>query len=72
MLALAPLRPSSGLVEPHLVVDGKSGVSGAGKKATERTHFCSAAEGIAPYSPVGHHHQAEIEARAAVARRRAG
>ena len=60
MLALAPLV-ERGLVEPHLVVDGKSGVSGAGKKATERTHFCSAAEGIEPYSPVGHHHQLEIE-----------
>jgi len=61
-LALAPLV-ERGLVEPHLVVDGKSGVSGAGKKATERTHFCSAAEGIEPYSPVGHHHQLEIEAQ---------
>jgi N-acetyl-gamma-glutamyl-phosphate reductase len=62
LLALAPLV-ERGLVEPHLVVDGKSGVSGAGKKATERTHFCSAAEGIEPYSPVGHHHQLEIEAQ---------
>ena len=61
-LALAPLV-ERGLVERHLVVDGKSGVSGAGKKATERTHFCSAAEGIEPYSPVGHHHQLEIEAQ---------
>jgi N-acetyl-gamma-glutamyl-phosphate reductase len=62
VLALAPLVQQQ-LVEPHLVVDGKSGVSGAGKKATERTHFCSAAEGIEPYSPVGHHHQLEIEAQ---------
>ena len=62
VLALAPLVERQ-LVEPHLVVDGKSGVSGAGKKATERTHFCSAAEGIEPYSPVGHHHQLEIEAQ---------
>jgi len=61
-LALAPLV-ERGLVERHLVVDGKSGVSGAGKKATERTHFCSAAEGIEPYSTVGHHHQLEIEAQ---------
>ena len=61
-LAVAPLV-ERGLVEPHLVVDGKSGVSGAGKTATERTHFCSVAEGIEPYSPVGHHHQLEIEAQ---------
>jgi N-acetyl-gamma-glutamyl-phosphate reductase len=42
-------------------VDGKSGVSGAGKKPTDANTFCAAAEGIAPYSPVGHHHQLEIE-----------
>jgi N-acetyl-gamma-glutamyl-phosphate reductase len=65
MLALAPLV-ERGMVEPHLVVDGKSGVSGAGKTATERTHFCSAAEGIEPYAPVGHHHQLEIESQLSV------
>jgi N-acetyl-gamma-glutamyl-phosphate reductase len=60
ILALAPLV-SAGLVLPDLVVDGKSGVSGAGKTATERNSFCAAAEGIAPYAAVGHHHQTEIE-----------
>ena len=60
ILALAPLV-EAGAVEPHLVVDGKSGVSGAGKRPTEANAFCSAAEGIAPYAPVGHRHQAEIE-----------
>jgi N-acetyl-gamma-glutamyl-phosphate reductase len=62
ILALAPLV-AAGLVEPDLVVDGKSGVSGAGKTLTERNSFCSAAEGIAPYQPVGHPHQLEIEAQ---------
>ena len=47
-----------------MVVDGKSGVSGAGKRLTESNSFCQAAEGIAPYAPVGHHHQAEIESAA--------
>ena len=60
LLALAPLA-EAGAIEPHVVVDGKSGVSGAGKRPTDVNSFCSAAEGIAPYSPVGHHHQAEIE-----------
>jgi N-acetyl-gamma-glutamyl-phosphate reductase len=60
LLALAPLV-EAGAIESHVVVDGKSGVSGAGKKPTETNAFCSAAEGIAPYSPVGHHHQTEIE-----------
>ena len=62
ILALAPIV-AAGLVEPELVVDGKSGVSGAGKTPTERNSFCAAAEGIAPYQPVGHHHQFEIEAQ---------
>jgi N-acetyl-gamma-glutamyl-phosphate reductase len=62
ILALAPIV-AAGLVEPDIVVDGKSGVSGAGKTPTERNSFYAAAEGIAPYTPVGHHHQLEIEAR---------
>jgi N-acetyl-gamma-glutamyl-phosphate reductase len=60
ILALAPLV-AGGLVEPDLVFDGKSGVSGAGKTPSETTGFCSVSEGIAPYQPVGHRHQAEIE-----------
>jgi N-acetyl-gamma-glutamyl-phosphate reductase len=60
VLALAPLV-RAGVVEPHVVVDGKSGVSGAGKTPTEANAFCEAAEGIAPYAPVGHPHQEEIE-----------
>ncbi len=60
LLALAPLA-EAGVIEPHVVVDGKSGVSGAGKRPTDANIFSNAAEGIAPYSPVGHHHQAEIE-----------
>ena len=60
ILALAPLV-EAGAIEPHVVADGKSGVSGAGKSPTERTVFCAAAEGVAPYAAVGHHHQAEIE-----------
>ena len=59
-LALAPLVRARA-IEPHVVVDGKSGVSGAGKTPTEANAFCGAAEGIAPYSPVGHPHQEEIE-----------
>lgn len=60
ILALTPLV-EAGLIEQHVVVDGKSGVSGAGKTPTEKNVFCSAAEGIAPYAPVGHYHQTEIE-----------
>jgi N-acetyl-gamma-glutamyl-phosphate reductase len=60
ILALAPLV-EVGALEPHLIVDGKSGVSGAGKAPTEANVFCAAAEGMTVYQPVGHHHQQEIE-----------
>jgi N-acetyl-gamma-glutamyl-phosphate reductase len=60
ILALAPLV-AGGLVEADLVVDGKSGVSGAGKTPSHAAMFCTASEGIAPYQPVGHRHQDEIE-----------
>jgi N-acetyl-gamma-glutamyl-phosphate reductase len=63
-LALAPLA-QAGLLGPHVVVDGKSGVSGAGKSLTEANAFCQAAEGISAYSPVGHPHQTEIESELA-------
>ncbi|MGN6379945.1 MAG: N-acetyl-gamma-glutamyl-phosphate reductase [Gaiellales bacterium] len=59
-LALAPLAVA-GAIEPHVVVDGKSGVSGAGKSPSRSNVFCQAAEGIAAYAPVGHPHQEEIE-----------
>jgi N-acetyl-gamma-glutamyl-phosphate reductase len=60
LLALAPLVELAA-IESHVVVDGKSGVSGAGKKPTDANTYCAAAEGIAPYAAVGHHHQLEIE-----------
>ena len=58
LLALAPLRE----VAAEAYVDAKSGVSGAGREATETTHFVSVAENLKPYKVDGHRHQAEIEA----------
>lgn len=60
-LAAAPaLR--AGLVGPGIIVaDAISGVSGCGKKATERTHFCNANENAEAYSVGRHRHTPEIE-----------
>lgn len=60
-LAAAPaLR--AGLAAPGLIVaDAVSGVSGAGKKATERTHFCFADENVEAYGVGKHRHTPEIE-----------
>src|SRR6478672_6974494 len=60
ILALQPLVAAS-LVEPGIVIDAKSGVSGAGKTPTERTHFSECHGSISAYGVFGHRHAAEIE-----------
>jgi N-acetyl-gamma-glutamyl-phosphate reductase len=57
LLALAPLRE----VMRDAIVDGKSGVSGAGREATGTTHFVSVDENVNPYKVDGHRHRAELE-----------
>ena len=61
-LAAAPAL-ASGLVDGAgvVVVDAVSGVTGAGKKATERTHFCFADGNVEAYGVGTHRHTPEIE-----------
>jgi N-acetyl-gamma-glutamyl-phosphate reductase len=61
ILALAPLL-SAGLVDRGrgIISDSKSGVSGAGKVPTARTHFVSVADNFSAYSVFGHRHTGEI------------
>jgi N-acetyl-gamma-glutamyl-phosphate reductase len=59
ILALAPLA-RAGLIE-DAVVDAKSGVSGAGRAATDETHFVSVDENVTPYGVEAHRHAAEID-----------
>jgi N-acetyl-gamma-glutamyl-phosphate reductase len=59
LLALAPLA-RAGLIA-DVVVDAKSGVSGAGRAATDATHFVSADENVTPYGVAGHRHAPEID-----------
>ncbi|MDD6289597.1 MAG: N-acetyl-gamma-glutamyl-phosphate reductase [Eggerthellales bacterium] len=60
-LAAAPAI-RAGLVDSEgvVVVDAVSGVTGAGKKATERTHFCFANENLEAYGVATHRHTPEI------------
>jgi N-acetyl-gamma-glutamyl-phosphate reductase len=60
ILALQPLA-AAGLIEPGVIIDAKSGVSGAGKTPTERTHFSECHGSIAAYGVFAHRHAAEIE-----------
>ena len=59
LLALAPLA-RAGLID-DLVIDAKSGVSGAGRAATEKTHFVTVDENLSAYGVPRHRHIPEIE-----------
>ena len=58
LLALAPLA-EAGLVE-DVVVDAKSGVSGAGRGGGDRLHYAAVTENLSPYGVGGHRHEPEI------------
>jgi N-acetyl-gamma-glutamyl-phosphate reductase len=59
LLALAPLA-ERGLIG-SIVIDAKSGVSGAGRNGGERLSYVSLTENVMPYAVDGHRHQPEIE-----------
>jgi N-acetyl-gamma-glutamyl-phosphate reductase len=61
ILALAPLL-KAGVVDRSrgIVSDSKSGVSGAGKEPTAKTHFVSVADNLSAYSVFNHRHLGEI------------
>lgn len=60
ILACAPLL-KSGLVDEDVVVDAKSGTSGAGMVPSARTHHSTCGETIIPYSVGTHRHTPEVE-----------
>jgi N-acetyl-gamma-glutamyl-phosphate reductase len=59
ILALAPLA-RAGLIA-DAVIDAKSGASGAGRAATDKTHFVSVDENVNAYGVPRHRHTPEIE-----------
>ena len=61
ILALAPLLETGAVKPSGLIVDAKSGVSGAGRSASAKTHLPEAAEGIRAYKVGEHRHTPEIE-----------
>lgn len=62
LLGLLPLQ-RAGLLLPgaDVVIDAKSGISGAGKAASDRTHFSENHGSVAAYNPFGHRHTPEME-----------
>lgn len=62
--ALIPLIPilKAGLADPDwIVIDAKSGASGAGRAAKEANLFTEVSEGFHAYSVAGHRHMGEID-----------
>ena len=61
---ILPLKPlvAAGIVdlEHGIVADSKSGVSGAGKAPTPKTHFMSAADNLSAYGAFSHRHTGEL------------
>src|SRR5262245_31940397 len=66
LLGLAPLLRTGALTDSTIIVDAKSGVSGAGRAPKQNTHFVEVNESLAPYS-IGHAHRhvGEMEQEAA-------
>ncbi|MGI8944891.1 MAG: N-acetyl-gamma-glutamyl-phosphate reductase [Thermoleophilaceae bacterium] len=58
--ALLALLPLSELAS-DVVVDAKSGVSGAGREPTAATHFVAVDENVSAYKVEGHRHRAELD-----------
>lgn len=59
LLALAPLARAGVIAD--VVIDAKSGVSGAGRAPSEKTHFVTADENVNAYGVPRHRHIPEIE-----------
>jgi len=60
LLAILPFIPYMDSTIP-LFVDAKSGVSGAGKKLSDTTHFVNINDNIFAYNPLKHRHAPEIK-----------
>jgi N-acetyl-gamma-glutamyl-phosphate reductase len=61
LLALAPLIEAGLIDTDDIVIDAKSGVSGAGRKAAEASLYTEVAEGVHAYGIARHRHMPEIE-----------
>ena len=61
LLLLLPLVKAGVISTDDLIIDAKSGVSGAGRGLKQNTLFCEAGEGMGPYAVGRHRHAPEIE-----------
>jgi N-acetyl-gamma-glutamyl-phosphate reductase len=71
ILSLAPAL-QAGIISPRVIVDAKSGVSGAGRTLKLESHFSEVDENVTAYGLDGHRHQPEIAQEMTVAWQRGG
>jgi N-acetyl-gamma-glutamyl-phosphate reductase len=67
ILPLAPLLKKKAIEADMIVVDAKSGVSGAGRAAKEGSLYCEVTEGIHAYGVAGHRHSSELDQELSIA-----
>ncbi|MDD4170914.1 MAG: N-acetyl-gamma-glutamyl-phosphate reductase [Syntrophomonas sp.] len=67
ILPLAPLLEAGVVEKQGIIVDSKSGASGAGKSLKASSHFCEVNEGIKAYGVGTHRHSPEIAQELSVA-----
>ncbi len=60
LMALLPLLSAGAIDAEHIIIDAKSGVSGAGRKATKNKLFCELSQDFYPYKVGQHQHAPEI------------
>ena len=61
LLALLPIVGAKLIDATDIIIDAKSGVSGAGRSLKQNILFSEAGEGLSPYSVASHRHAPEIE-----------
>jgi N-acetyl-gamma-glutamyl-phosphate reductase len=67
LLALVPLVKAGLIDADDIVIDAKSGVTGAGRGLKQTTLFSEAGEGLSPYSVASHRHAPEIDQELGIA-----
>ncbi len=68
LLVLSPLVAGGVISKDDIIIDAKSGVTGAGRALKQNTLFAEAGEGLSPYSVGVHRHAPEIEQELSKAR----
>jgi N-acetyl-gamma-glutamyl-phosphate reductase len=61
IIPLYPLLKEGIIYEDNIIIDAKTGVSGAGRKAAENLIYCEISEDFKPYNILKHRHKPEID-----------